>query len=119
MPTSWNVTPHRYGEHGSPATTGYSVLDLSTELGEHAARIMQGRGKAWLKGKLLYYGEKSGALFRPPGVVLAKAPDRAAQLMSETLLRQVAKDLRDMDIESEASYLEQMREANDQIFGYI
>ena len=105
MPTSWNVTPHR-DEHGYPATMtgddGMRVLDLDMELGEHAAGIMQGHGKAWLKGRLMYYGEKSDALFKAAGEVLAEAPDRASQLMAETLLRQVEKDLYDMEISSEA-----------------
>ena len=77
------------------------VLDLDMELGEHAAGIMQEHGKAWLKGRLMYYGEKSDALFKAAGEVLAEAPDRASQLMAETLLRQVEKDLYDMEISSE------------------
>ena len=53
------------------------VLDLDMELGEHAAGIMQEHGRAWLKGRLMYYGEKSDALFRAAGEVLAEVPDRA------------------------------------------
>ena len=78
MPTSWNVTPHR-DEHGYPATMtgddGMRVLDLDMELGEHAAGIMQEHGRAWLKGRLMYYGEKSDGGVCSPG---AGRVDRAA-----------------------------------------
>ena len=107
MPTSWNVTPHR-DEHGYPATmTGddcMKVLDFDTEpawMRIHATEIMVINGKGWLEGRLQHYREKSNALFRPTGKELAEAPDRTAQLIAEILLRQVGKDLKDMEIESE------------------
>ena len=66
---------------------GMRVLDLDMELGEHAAGIMQEHGKAWLKGRLMYYGEKSDALFKAAGEVLAEAPDRASRAMSKSRQR--------------------------------
>ena len=80
------------------------VLDFDTEpawMRIHATEIMVINGKGWLEGRLQHYREKSNALFRPTGKELAEAPDRTAQLIAEILLRQVGKDLKDMEIESE------------------
>ena len=104
MPTSWNVTPHR-DEHGYPATMtgddGMEVLDLDMELDEHALRVFQLHSQPWLKARLQFYKEKSDALWRRRRNG-SRHRNRVSQMVAEILLRQVGKDLDDMELSSEA-----------------
>ena len=104
MPTSWNVTPHR-DEHGYPATMtgddGMEVLDLDMELDEHALRVFQLHSQPWLKARLQFYKEKSDALWRRRRNG-SRHRNRVSQVVAEILLRQVGKDLEDMELSSEA-----------------
>ena len=54
MPTSWNVTPHRY-EHGKPVMTGdkWKVLDLNDEcVVNECEGIVENLGAAWIRARL-------------------------------------------------------------------
>ena len=57
MPTSWNVTPHRY-EHGKPVMTGdkWKVLDLNDEcVVNECEGIVENLGAAWIRARLAFY----------------------------------------------------------------
>ena len=94
MPTSWNVTPHR-DEHGYPATMtgddGMEVLDLDMEL------VFELHSQPWLKARLQYYKERSDALWRRRRNG-SRHRNRVSQMVAEILLRQVGKDLDDMEL---------------------
>ena len=67
IPTSWNVTPHRY-EHGKPVMTGdkWKVLDLNDEcVVNECEGIVENLGAAWIRARLDFYGRWLDQLFGP------------------------------------------------------
>ena len=80
---------------------GMEVLDLDMELDEHALRVFQLHSQPWLKARLQFYKEKSDALWRRRRNG-SRHRNRVSQVVAEILLRQVGKDLDDMELSSEA-----------------
>ena len=77
MPTSWNVTPHRY-EHGKPVMTGdkWKALDLNDErVVNECEGIVENLGAAWIRARLDFYGRWLDQLFGLWAVGPAAAED--------------------------------------------
>ena len=88
MPTSWNVTPHRY-EHGKPVMTGdkWKILDLNDEcVVNECEAIVENLGATWIRARLDFYGRWLDQLFGPSGQLLHETPTRKALMAAETLM---------------------------------
>ena len=102
MPTSWNVTPHRY-EHGKPVMTGdkWKVLDLNDECVVNECEvIVENLGATWIRARLDFYGRWLDQLFGPSGQLLQKTPTRKALMAAETLMAMLLHEFDEMQTSS-------------------